>query len=151
MILYYTAVSSINIIALLILEYIIRKNDVTTIKVKRFFRLSISTIIIAIAAEIATICFESAAYYRVPNIIGNIIGFSISPLIPLLIGCAINNRKKKGTVLFWIPSVINFVLSLLSSKFSIIFGVSIENTYYRGNFFWIYIAAYGSGHGIPFP
>lgn len=143
---YYTAVSCINIIALLILDYILRSDDVTTIKAKRFFRLSILATITAIAAEIATVYFESApAYYRVPNIIGNIAGFSISPFIPLLIGCAISNRKTKGAVLFWIPSVVNFALSLLSSKVSAIFWVSTENTYYRGNFFWVYIAAYGVG------
>ncbi len=143
---YYTAISCVNVIALLILDYIIRKNNVTSIKTKRFFRLSILATIIVIAAEIATMYFESApVYYRVPNIIGNIIGFSVSPFIPLLIGCAISNRKKKGAVLFWIPPAFNLILSLLSSKFSIIFRVNFENTYYRGNFFWIYVVAYVAG------
>jgi len=143
---YYTAISLINVMALLTLDYIIRKNDVTTNKIKRFFLLSISAIIVVIAAETATMFFESApGYYRVPNIIGNIIGFSISPLIPLLIGCAISNRKKKGAVLFWIPSAVNLVLSFLSAKFPLIFWVTIENAYYRGQVFWIYIVAYGVG------
>lgn len=140
---YYTAVSGINIIALLILDYIIRKSDVTSNKVNYFFRLSISAIIIAIAAEIATMYFGSAsANYRLPNVIGNVIGFSVSPLIPLLIGRAISNQKKKSAILYWIPAAVNFVLSLLSSKFSIIFSVTIENVYSRGEFFWMYIASY---------
>lgn len=143
---YYASIACINIIALIILDYMLRNDNVTTIKVKRFFRLSILGTVVAIAAEIATMYFESAPVsYRVPNIVGNIVGFSISPLIPLLIGCAISNRKKKGTVLFWIPFSVNFFLSLLSSKFPIIFWVSHENTYSRGNLFGIYIAAYGAG------
>lgn len=146
MTLYYTFISTINVTALLILDYIIRKSDVTANKTKFFFRLSIAAIIVVIAAETATIYFENApVYYRVPNIIGNVIGFSISPLIPLLIGCAIGNRKRKGAVLFWIPSAVNFVLSLLSSRLSIIFWVSNENAYYRGRFFWVYIVAYSAG------
>ena len=144
--LYDTTVSAINVIALLILDYIIRKSDVTTIKAKRFFRLSISITIIAIAAEILSMYFESgSALYRVPNIIVNMIGFSVSPFIPLLTGCAISNRYNKGAFLFWIPSAVNFVVSILSSKFPIIFSVNLENAYSRGDFFWIYVVAYGAG------
>ena len=143
---YDTAISVVNVIALLILDYIIRKSDVTNIRAKRFFRLSILVIIIAIIAEILSIYFESGpAFYRVPNIIVNMIGFSVSPLIPLLTGCALSNRQKKGDFLFWIPAAVNFVVSLLSSKFPIIFSVNLENVYSRGNFFWIYVVAYGAG------
>lgn len=149
--LYSTTISAINVIALLILDYIIRKSDVTTIKAKRFFRLSIFVTIIAIVAEILSVYFESGSgSYRVPNIIVNMIGFAASPLIPLLTGCAISNRYKKGTFLFWIPSAVNFLVSILSSKFPIIFFVSLDNVYTRGNFFWIYIVAYGAGMAYLF-
>lgn len=140
---YYTVISCINVIALLLLDYIIRKNNVTSIKVKHYFRLSILATIVIIAAEIVAVYFESApVYYRVPNIIINIIGFSISPFIPLLIGHAISHRNNKEKALFWIPAVINLILSILSSQFPIIFWVSLDNEYYRSNLFWVYIVAY---------
>ncbi|MFV0352974.1 MAG: GGDEF domain-containing protein, partial [Oscillospiraceae bacterium] len=138
-------------IALIVLDYIIRKSHVTTTRAKYFFRLSIFATIIAIIAEISSIYFENAsAFYRVPNIIVNMAGFSVSPLIPLLTGCAISNRYKKGTFLFWIPAAVNFAASFLSSTFPIIFSVNADNVYTRGGFFGIYIAAYGAGMAYLF-
>lgn len=146
MTLYYTAISGIDVAALLILDYIIRTNSVTTIRIKGFFRLSILATIISITAEAATLIFGAApAGFRVPNIIFNIIGFSVSPLIPLMTGYAISNQKQKRALIFAVPFAVNFISSLLSARFPIIFWVSADNTYFRGSFFWIFILAYGSG------
>ncbi len=139
----YTAISGICIISLLILDCIIRKSEEATPRLKRYFRLSILAIVVVILAEIATVFLENMSIeYRTAHIIANVVGFSVAPLIPLLIGYAINNAKKGKNILFWIPSIINSVIVILSSWYPLIFWVDGENVYARGELFWVYIAAY---------
>lgn len=143
---HYTVISIINIGSLLVLVSIILKSDLTVRRVKNLFSLAILATIIVILAEITTTHFESTlTFHRLPLIIGNILGFSISPLIPILIGYAIIYDKKNRDLLFWVPPAINFILSLSSIRYPLIFGISNENIYFRGSFFWIYIITYISG------
>ncbi len=139
----YTVLSGICIISLLILDCIIRKSEEATPKLKRYFRLSIWAIVVVIIAEIATVYLENTDIkYRTAHIAANVAGFSVAPLIPLLIGYAINSAKKGRTILFLIPSIINSIFVVLSSWYPLVFWVDGGNVYARRAFFWVYIAAY---------
>lgn len=140
----YSAVSCVGIVALLMLEYMARKSDTVAAPNKHFFCLSIWVIIIVMVSEIITIFFEgTAVQYRLVHLIGNVLGFSLSPFIPLLIGCAIGGfHSRKRLIVFGIPASINLVLTLLSVCFPIIFSVSAENVYMRGSAFGIYVFSY---------
>lgn len=146
MTLYHTVLSGIDIIALLILNGIIRQSDVAAARVRRFFRLSITAVIAAVLAEVTTLYCESAgAAYRGLHILGNAVGFGVSPLVPLLIGSAISRGRRKGEVLFWIPFAVNLLLSVLSAWVPAIFAVGPDSSYVRGPLFWVYPAAYAAG------
>lgn len=142
---FYSAISCIGIIALLILEHSAKRSDTMITPNKTFFRLSIWIVILVMISEIATMFFEgAAASYRVWHIISNILGFSLSPFIPLLIGCAIGGFRKNNLLLFGIPAFLNLVLTILSAWFPIIFWVDAQNMYARSRAFWIYILSYST-------
>ncbi|MDD3347975.1 GGDEF domain-containing protein [Oscillibacter sp.] len=93
-------------------------------------------------AEVTTISLEAAAAWYLPlYILSNVIGFSISPFIPLLIGGAIS-RRRKGDALLWILPCVNIILSVLSAAFPIIFEISAANIYARGPFWWFFVLSY---------
>lgn len=141
--LFYSSVSCIGIVALLILEHIARKSDTMAVAHKRFFCLSIWVTIIVMVSEIVTVFLEgAAASYRIPHIMGNVLGFALSPLIPLLIGCAIGEFHKNSLILFGILPTLNLILTVLSARFPIIFWVDAKNMYMRGNAFGVYVLAY---------
>lgn len=141
--LFYNGVSCVGISALLMMEYIVRKNDALAAPNKRFFRLSIWVVIIVMLSEIATILFEgAAARYRIFHVLGNVFGFSLSPFIPLLVGCAIGGSRKTSLILCGIPSVINLILTVFSIWFPFTFWVDAQNTYMRGETFCMFIFSY---------
>ncbi|MEA4953921.1 MAG: GGDEF domain-containing protein [Pseudoflavonifractor sp.] len=143
---YYIIISITSMSALSILDYIIYKGTLINKIERLFFHLSIIMTIVVMIAEIATVYFDSAqSNYRFLCIIGNSIGFSLSPLIPILLGCMVSGHFKKPDILFAIPALVNLILSLLSSIFPIIFTVNAENVYQRGSFFWVFLIAYVVG------
>ncbi|MFR1052113.1 MAG: GGDEF domain-containing protein [Oscillospiraceae bacterium] len=140
---FYIVTSTINILALLIMVYIIHKSNVIDQRERLFFQLSIFVTVFVIAAEILTVYFDGAhPTHRLLCVIGNMAGFSMSPVIPLLLGCMISDRFQKLDWLFGLPALINLILSLLSAVFPFIFTVSADNVYQRGEFFWVFTAAY---------
>lgn len=144
--LFYSVVSCIGMSALLMLEYIVKKSDTIVPSNKRFFRLSIWTVVVVMAAEIITTVFENAPVsYRPLHIWGNVLGFSLSPFVPLLIGEAIDGSHKKSLFAFVAVPVINLVLTVFSVWFPLIFRVSDENGYERGEVFWLYTLSYTVG------
>lgn len=141
--LFSSSVSCIGIAALLILERIVKASDTMTNPNRRFFRLSIWVVILTMISEIATVYFENAEVpYRIPHILGNVLGFSLSPFISMLVGCAIGGLNRKSLFLFGAPAAFNLVLTILSIRFPLIFWVSAENTYMRGSLFWVYVLSY---------
>lgn len=143
---YYIIISIISMIALSILDHIIHKGTLINKMERLFFHLSIFTTIVVMIAEIVTVYFDnSQSNQRFLCIIGNSVGFSLSPLIPILLGCMVSGRFKKLDILFGIPALINLILSLFSSVFPIIFTVNAENVYQRGNFFWVFLISYVVG------
>ncbi len=139
----YTAVSLIGGTALLILARISRKSDTMALFDKRFFSLSIGAVLVVMAAELMTVFFEGpASPHRIPHIVGNLLGFSISPFIPLLIACTIDGSRKRQLLLFGVPAALNVVLTALSTCFPLVFWVNEQNLYLRGRAFGLYIVSY---------
>ena len=139
----YCFVSCVGILALLILEQIIKKSDTVSLSNTRLFKYAICTIIVVMISEIITVFLEGApAIYFIPHVIGNALGFALSPLIPIQLGCAIGGCRNKKLLLFAAPVFLNMLLSILSPFFPIIFRVTDTNEYMRGSAFIIYVIAY---------
>lgn len=141
----YFYMSFINITALLFLNYLVRKNEMVSGRLRSLFRLSVYTIILVIASEAAGLYFAAGGQaLRGLHLFTNMIGFSCSPFIPLLIGSAIHKPQKKLSFILWLPAIINVLFSVASCFSPFIFYVDPANVYRRGPFFGVYIVAYAS-------
>ena len=70
--------SAINILMLLILLYLILKNTVMSVgKTKAYIAVIILTVIVIIAELSTSVLDLLGATFRIPNIIANIVGFSL--------------------------------------------------------------------------
>ena len=137
------ASSAINIVMLLILLYLIFNNTVMSSKtMKAYIIVTIMTIIIIIA-EIATNIFDlSGSKFRTYNIIANIIGFSISPLISVILAVVFDEKLYKKIKYIIIPSILNAAVFILSPWTSWTFSISMNNEYFRGPCFSVYVVTY---------
>lgn len=142
----YVSISIICLLALSLLMYITAKNIFLPPKNRTPILLSILAVMVSIAAEIGTVCFALPdASLRVVHIISNVVGFAVSPLIPIFLSMAMYTRRAGNERLLLIPIAGNLVLTVLSPFFGLIFFVEPDNAYRRGGLFFMFLLAYVSG------
>lgn len=138
----YLAVGATILIALMVLIIIVGQNYSLSRQVKQ--RLSYASLLtmIVVAAEIMVSYFELKGQFdHHGSVIGDVIGFAVSPFVlSLLGGVFIEEKKPWYQKLLFIPMATNFVMSVLSPWFGFVFNIS-DNKYTRGPFFFIYIIA----------
>ncbi len=143
---YYLFLSIMGVLALLILIWMICQNKTMIEKTRKAFFIAISVIIMVSAAEVFTAFFENtSAEFRIPCMIANVIGFSVTPLIPILFGLGLCDLMPLPARLLMLPGLLNPVFTLLSVRFGFIFSITPDNIYRRGPLFFIFVAAYISG------
>lgn len=111
-----------------------------------FIHLSLATILLMLL-EIFTILFEQLGNPRLNALyyLANMVGFSLSPALPLMI--VLFNMPGKGRklrlqrVLLSIPLMINAVVCVLSYKTGWIFSIDAQGHYFRGDLFLLPTAA----------
>ncbi|BCR36260.1 GGDEF domain-containing protein [Mariniplasma anaerobium] len=132
-----------DIIALLMLLGLLTKENLLNLHSKRFFKYSIFLTIIIIIAELGSLAVDNQGSSLKPlNQMFNIVGFSLTPLIPLmLIELFSQNVLKKHKFVF-IPSILNAIAVLLSPWFGWIYKINIDNQYERGSLFIIFVVVY---------
>lgn len=80
----YVALSITNILAMLLLAFVVGRNNLLDRKMKRFFSTAIFCTILVILAEIGTSVFgQPVASFSLPNMFFNVLGFSLSPFITI--------------------------------------------------------------------
>lgn len=135
--------STINILMLFILLYIILNNTIMSVLKTNSYAIVIVLTIIVIITEASTIVFDHLGpAFRIPNIIANITGFALSPCIPVVLAIVYDEKLCKKLKYFCIPVILNFVLLILSSWSGLIFFVSADNQYMRGPLFSVYVITY---------
>lgn len=108
---------------------------------KTIFKVCIGLIICIIFAEMCCSLYDNTdPTNRIISIIGNMVGFTISPVI-FVLETFLHSSKKTNFV--FMPAFLNFVMVLLSPYTGWIFYVSDNCTYYRGNLFIVFIIAFG--------
>lgn len=141
----YLAIGAINIMAMFVLGYMIYCNDLFDRKTRRHFLYAVLSIVLVISAELGTVC---AAYPRGSApilLVGfNVIGFCVSPFIPIMVASAFGNQYHTRRIVFSLPAVINLVLTMLSPVYGFIFRVLPDGSYFRGQWFFIYVISYAS-------
>lgn len=138
--------SAINILMLLILLYLILKNTVMSVgKTKAYIAVIILTVIVIIAELSTSVLDLLGATFRIPNIIANIVGFSLSTCIPVLLAMVFDEKLYGKLKCICMPIALNFVLLISSAWTGWIFFISMDNQYTRGPLFGIYIITYLCG------
>lgn len=142
----YLFSSLISIAAMLLLFYMVSLNNALSRRVKLFFRLAAIVIAVIVTSEIGTVLWEKAdPSYRTLHILANMIGFGLTPILPMLIGFALSPGRVRRLFLCWIPAAVNLIFALLSPWFNLIFSVDALNQYSRGSWFFVFVIAYVAG------
>lgn len=126
------------IVALCFTIFLVKRNPVVNnYKNKIYISVSVITIILLIL-EIVTILMELSSNNKlvIPHRITNIMGFSLSPVVPFIF-LFFNNKERE---IFYnrflaIPLFFNAFMCILSYKTGWIFFVDAQNQYTRGNVF----------------
>lgn len=127
------------IIALSFTVYFARRNIVVNSYKNKIYISASVTIIIVLLLEIATILMELSSNPNlvVPYRIANLIGFSLSPVVPFILLFFTKNIEKRifwHSFLAW-PLYFNTLMCILSYSTGWIFFVDAQNQYTRGSLF----------------
>ncbi|WLC84983.1 GGDEF domain-containing protein [Clostridium estertheticum] len=133
---------STDVIAIIALCFTIsfgKKNVVVCNKKNMIYIYAAVTTIILLILEITTILMEISSNNKLmmPHRIANILGFSLSPLVPFIL-LFFNSNKEKNILyncFLTIPLCFNAFMCILSYKTGFIFFVDAQNQYTRGNLF----------------
>lgn len=139
----YVATYLINIVALAILCWLVSSNNILDQKRKGPFYVGIALTVLIIMSEAGTIiAVDGNANLRILNIICNVFGFALSPVIPIILVAIFNLNILKTKKLLMLPSILNICATVLSPWLGLVFYVDENNQYERGNAFFIFVAAY---------
>lgn len=112
---------------------------------KRKVRMNICILLVFISLVSEIVFFfvnNTVPELRMINIIFNTIAFFITPFIFIVESHFYNNVFHKGHFLCYVPAIINAILVLLSPFTGMIFRVSVDNQYARGEYYYLYAIAF---------
>lgn len=137
------ALYTIDIIALAFLYGLLFGNNLLNKSRKRSFAYGILMTILIILAEVGTnIVGGGDAHLRGLNILFNLIGFALTPTIPIILIVIFNPDVIKKNIIILLPLIINIIVVLLSPIYGLIFYVDQMNQYTRGSIFYVFVAVY---------
>ena len=127
------------IIALCFTISFAKRNVVVCNKKNMIYISAAATTIILLILEITTILMEPSSNNKlmIPHFIANILGFSLSPVVPFIL-LFFNSNKEKNVLhncFLTIPLCFNAFMCVLSYKTGFIFFIDAQNQYIRGNLF----------------
>ncbi|MBU3159657.1 GGDEF domain-containing protein [Clostridium frigoris] len=133
---------STDVLAIIALCFTIsfaKRNVAVSNKKNRIYIFAAVTTIILLILEITTILMEFSNDNKlmIPHRIANILGFSLSPLVPVIL-LFFNSNKEKNFLhncFLTMPLCFNAFICILSYKTGFIFFVNAQNQYTRGNLF----------------
>lgn len=139
----YIAIYTIDIIALLFLSGLLYSNNLLGNHRKRSFSYAIILTILVILSEGGTmIAYEGGTDLRSLNILCNVLGFALTPIIPIVLIAIFDTNAFKMHILLLLPTTLNIVAAILSPLFGLIFYVDANNHYERGNIFFVFVIVY---------
>ena len=128
----YITLYTMDLVALLFLSGLLHSNNLLEIHRKRSFSFGIFFTMMVILAEVGTIVASMGGpELRGLNIICNVIGFAITPVILIVLSAIFDTRTIKKYLYVLLPTILNFILTILSPFFGYIFYVDANNNYER--------------------
>lgn len=139
----YIATYIIDIAALFYLMGLLYSSTALNIYRKKPFLIGIILTVIIILSEAGTVFADNGSLnLRDINILCNILGFALTPMIPIAITLIFDRRILRTHKLLLVPTLINIVATVLSPLFGFIFYVDANNQYIRGDYFFIFTTVY---------
>ncbi len=139
----YIVNSVINIISLLFLSGLLHGNNLLDNQHQKPFLYGITLTVIVMLAEAGTVFFSAEiADLRVMNILCNVIGFSLTPLIPIVLIAIFDLETLRNHLFLLIPTALNAMAAVLSPLFGLLFYIDKNNSYERGSIFIIFVIVY---------
>jgi diguanylate cyclase (GGDEF)-like protein len=126
------------IIALLFLMNLAKRNIVINNEKNKVYIYAVVTTIILLLLEIGTIYIEYSgnSNLMMPFRIINVLGFSLSPLVPFFLLLLFGDENNKlHTFFLTLPLYLNAVICILSFNTGLVFLVDAQSQYTRGNLF----------------
>lgn len=128
---------STDILAIITLYFTIRlarRNIVIDTYRNKLYILAAAITILILMMEIATILMapSRSAQIVIPHRIANIIGFSLSPVVPFILYFFHRNKPRS---LICLPLLINALICILSYTTGWVFFIDAQNQYSRGDWF----------------
>ena len=142
---YFYVLTAIDLFVLSFMCILTKFSESLNKKQKRGFFLAFALIAGISVLEVVTLAVDGApAGYRWLNILSNYLGFGLSPAVSL---CLVYVMDRKKMVNFWFRAAVCcegcYLLFLaLSIPAGLVFSVSADNVYSRGQYFYIYIIMY---------
>ena len=139
----YIATYLIDIAALIFLCFLIHNNNILDKNRKYPFYFGTALVILIIFSEGGTIITGGeGSGMRLLNIICNVLGFSLAPVIPIILVTIFDIKIIKTNKYLIMPSILNIIAVALSPWLGLIFYVDANNYYERGYLFFVFVAAY---------
>ncbi|MDV3429569.1 MAG: GGDEF domain-containing protein [Bacillota bacterium] len=137
-----TSLISTDILAIIALCFTInlaRRNAAVNKTNNRIYISASVVTIILLILEIATISMglSGSSKFVIPYRIANILGFSLSPVVPFILLFFNSNKRKNILHIYFltIPLYINTFICTISYKTGFVFFVNAQNQYTRGSLF----------------
>lgn len=139
----YITIYTMDIIALIFLFGLLYSNNMMNDHRKRSFSYGIVFTILVILSEIGTILASGAsAELRSFNILCNVLGFALTPIVPIVLTDIFDVNILKKYKLLLLPTILNGAAAMLSPLFGLIFYIDANNHYERGNVFFLFVIVY---------
>ena len=141
---YFLTITMIDVFVLAVMCILTHCNETLNKRQRLWFIRSFILVIVISILEVLTVAVDGGpASFRWINIAANYLGFGLSPAVPIFLISAL--EKNRSTRYAIITEIAYLLFLALSFPFRLVFYVDQNNQYMRGNFFWIYVAAYFAG------
>lgn len=141
----YIATGLLNLLALGVLAYIVCVTRLQAPQVRSSYLWAIGLTAVILTAELVTYLLQyhqPSALVLFLHTLVNILGFGISPFLPLLLLKVLSRGNFKLNLWHLLPGFLQGFLVLTSPLTGFIFSISSANVYQRGPLFSCYFAAY---------
>lgn len=139
----------LSILMLAFLFYIVKNSTLLSSKRIHAYLIGVVLTMLAILCEnLALWAEQQSPQWRWVNVLSNLVGFGISPAIPLLIALVYDEKLLGKPWLLWPVLGVNALLFLTTPWTGWMFSISRNNEYSRGPLFLLYVAACAYGLGL---
>lgn len=142
---YFYVLTAISLFVLCFMCILTKLSESLNKRQKRGFFLAFALIAGISVLEVVTLAVDGvSSRYRWLNILANYLGFGLSPAISICLVYALNKKRTvKCEIKIAVCCEVGYLIFLaLSIPYGLVFSVSADNVYLRGEYFYVFIIMY---------